>query len=115
MEANLGRGHRDTELNGDLFVRQPVDVFQHDEHAELGGQLVEADRKPVEQRGRLRRIFGLRAGAQFDGILDHRVERLGAMTTAALHDRVRGVGGDAVHPRAELRVTAKLRQALPGT
>src|SRR6476469_7963619 len=57
MEANLGRRHRDAELLGDLLVRQPVDVFQHDEHAKLRRQLVEGDREPVEQRGRLGRIL----------------------------------------------------------
>ena len=38
MEADLGRRHRDAELLGDLLVRQAVDVFQHDEHAQLRRQ-----------------------------------------------------------------------------
>jgi hypothetical protein len=109
------QGHRDAELFSDLLVGEPVYVFQHHQDAQLRGEFVECDRKPVEQRGRLLRTFGLGLGPELDRLFDHRVERFGAMTSAAFHDGVRRVRGDPVHPRTELRVAAEARQALPGT
>ena len=114
MESDFRRGHRDSELVGDLFVRQAVHVFEHDEHAQLGGQLLERPGELRQQRLRLCRFLGLGVGMQLDHVVDG-VERFGAIALPTLHGAVRGIRGDPVHPRGELRVAAEAVQALPGS
>ena len=107
VQAYLGRGHRDPELLGDLLVRQAVDVLEHHQHPQLGRQVLERPGEPG-QRGRLlRRLLGLGLDAGLDRLLDHGVEGVGPVAPTALHRGVRGVRGDAVQPRGELRVATE--------
>ena len=76
MESDLRRGHRDSELLGDLLVGQAVHVLEHHEHPQLGRQLLERARELGQQRRRLGRFLGLGVDAGLDRVVDG-VERVG--------------------------------------
>src|SRR5690348_16856591 len=60
MESHLRRRDRDAELLGDLLVAQAVDVLQHDEHPQLGREVLHRTGEAGEGGRLLGRLLGLR-------------------------------------------------------
>src|SRR5436190_1751142 len=104
VQSYLRGGHRDAQLLGDFFVRESVDVLQHDEHAELRRQRLECERETVEHRARLGGAFGLQVGVHLHRVLAHRVERR-AVTVPGSDDEAVELSFSRLFVRGHLRLT----------